>query len=84
MPDAPACPNFLERVGCAMSNTFVARETDDSFVIKCRTCGGLNIWPKKNADAKGKYEADLKRQLLERQKEEHFRRTRQYSLPGGR
>lgn len=84
MPDAPPCPNFVERAGCAMSNTFVARETDDSFVIKCRTCGGLNIFPKSRAEKAGKYEADLKRQLLKQQAEDHFRRQREYSLPGGK
>ena len=78
--NAPICPNFAERAGCDASNTFVERETDDAFVIRCRTCRGVNIWPKKNADNKGRYEADLKKQLLDREKEEHFRRKREYSV----
>jgi hypothetical protein len=81
MPDAPPCPNALERI-CSRSDTFVERETDDSFVIRCRTCYGINIFPKDKAEQGGRYEAELKRQLLQRQKEEHFRRTREYSNAG--
>jgi hypothetical protein len=81
--NAPPCPNF-PRDGCSQSNTFVSRETDDAYVIQCRTCKAINVWPKDKAEKAGKYEADLKRQLLKNQAEEQFRRKRQYSLPGGR
>jgi len=82
MPDAPPCPNALER-RCAKSDTYVEAEKPDAFVIRCRTCGGRNIWPLDRVEKRGKYEAELKRQLLQRQKEEFFRRQKTYSLPGG-
>jgi hypothetical protein len=78
--NAPICPNFAERAGCEASNTFVENETDEAFVIRCRTCRGINVWPKKNAEGKGRYEAGLKKELLDRQKEEFFRRKREYSV----
>jgi len=83
MPSAPPCPQFLER-RCAASNTFVEKETDDCFVILCRTCGCRNIWPKDNAEGKGRYEGGLRQQAIKNAKEEELRRKRQYSLPGRR
>jgi hypothetical protein len=42
-----------------MSNTYVSRETDTAFVIKCKTCSGMNIFPKEKDESRGKYEAFL-------------------------
>lgn len=82
MPTAPPCPNFLERQGCAASNTFVERETDDCFVILCRTCRGRNIFPKTNAEGRGRYEGHLRQQAIKHAKEEELRRKREYSNAG--
>jgi hypothetical protein len=77
--NAPICPNFVERAGCEASNTYVERETDEAFVIRCRTCKGINVWPKERAEGKGRYDAALKKQLLKQQEEEATRRKRVYS-----
>lgn len=54
----PPCANFLEKA-CPQSETYVARERDDSFIIKCKTCGGINVFPKDKNESRGKYEAFL-------------------------
>jgi hypothetical protein len=79
--DAPPCANFLSG-SCERSDTIVEAERGNCFVILCRTCSGRNIWPVDNEEKKGKYESELKRQLIEREKEEAFRRKRAYSGAG--
>jgi hypothetical protein len=79
--DAPPCANALAG-SCERSDTFVEAERNDCFVIRCRTCQGINVWPCDKSENKGKYESELKRQLIEREKEEAFRRKRAYSGAG--
>lgn len=78
--DLPPCPNTLEgQYRCARSDVFVERETHDSFVIRCRTCNTVNIWPKQKAETQGRYEAKLRLNMIEQQKEEALKRKRTYS-----
>jgi hypothetical protein len=71
----PRCANNLEG-HCPKSDTYVSRETDTTFAIVCKTCKGINIFPKDNADGRGKYDAFLKKEMELRQaREAHDRRT---------
>ena len=81
--DIPVCPNHTDGV-CPRSDTFVEREKDDAFVIRCRTCKGLNIWPKSRDESKGRYEAKLKLDAVRNQRMEEIRRKRAFSDLGGR
>lgn len=78
--DIPPCPNSLEgQYRCAASDTFVERETENAFVIRCRTCRGINIWPHEKDENKGRYEAKLKLEAVRNQRMEEIRRKREYS-----
>jgi len=68
--DIPQCPNSIEgQYRCAKSDVYVSKETDDAFVIRCRTCGTINIFPKSRDEKKGRYEARLKLDALRNQRE---------------
>jgi hypothetical protein len=58
--ELPTCPNFKEG-RCERSEVFVGKETDDGFILCCRTCGCKNFWPKDKAENRGRYEAFLSR-----------------------
>jgi hypothetical protein len=78
--DIPQCANNQEGTHlCARSDTFIEREKDDAFVIRCRTCKGLNIWPKSRDENRGRYEAKMRQADLQRKQEEATRRQRTYS-----
>jgi hypothetical protein len=38
----------------------VSKETDGAFVIRCRTCKSINVWPKDRDENAGKFQAFLK------------------------
>ena len=59
MPEYPVCPNFKEGT-CSQSEVFIMKETDDAFIFACRTCHGMNCWPKSDAEGAGKYQAFLR------------------------
>lgn len=81
--DVPVCPNSIEgQVRCARSDTFVEREKDDCFVIRCRTCRTVNIWPKEKDEKRGRYEAGLRKNMMEQQRIEAERRKKEYSFGG--
>jgi hypothetical protein len=77
--EIPVCANFKEGT-CSKSNTFVEREGDQFFTIKCKTCGGLNVWPKDKDENHARYQAFLKKQLMRHQQEEAMKRKRAYSF----
>lgn len=58
----PPCPNFREG-SCPQSNVYVAKETDNAFVLACRTCDGVNVWPKDRDERSAKYQAFLKQRF---------------------
>jgi hypothetical protein len=61
MPELPTCGNFLAGT-CERSAVYVSKETDTAFVIACKTCKSVNIWPKEKEEGKGKYDAFMKHQ----------------------
>jgi hypothetical protein len=77
--DIPVCPNHTDG-RCPRSDTFVEREKDDCFVIRCRTCGVPNVWPKDRTERQGRHEAKLRQNMLDEQKEQALRRKRAYSI----
>ena len=84
MPSLPPCPNFLEG-SCSQSEVFISKETAGEFVFACRTCKGLNIWPKSRDEKAAKYEAFLRQQAdLERRRQAYERRTIYSITPAGR
>jgi len=83
MPNIPKCANALEGI-CPKSDTYISKERDDCFVITCRTCRCINIWPKPKEEKMGRYEAGLKREAIKNEKEEFFARKRAYSVLGGK
>ena len=60
----PSCFNATEGI-CPRSATFVEgeREIDGKkyFVIRCRTCNGINIFPHEAAEKCGRLAAELKK-----------------------
>lgn len=77
--NVPVCAEFLEK-RCPMSNTCVAQETDQVYVILCRTCGSKNIWPKDREEKHAKYQAFLKQQHDNYQQAEAMKRAPAYSI----
>jgi hypothetical protein len=61
MATLPTCGNFLAGT-CERSDVYVSKETDTAFVIACRTCASVNVWPKDKNESAGKYEAYLRHQ----------------------
>src|SRR5215469_16114115 len=59
--ELPTCANFLSRT-CERSDVYVSKETDSAFVIACRTCRSVNVWPKDKDENAGRYQAFLKHQ----------------------
>lgn len=60
MAQIPPCANHLEGT-CERSDTIVSKETDTSFVIYCRTCKSVNVFPKDRDEKSGRYNAFLSR-----------------------
>ena len=81
--DIPRCPNNIDG-SCARSDTYVEKEGDSFFTIRCRTCGGINVWPKDKDEQRGRYDAFLKKQLMERERIAALARQRSYSVPGSK
>lgn len=78
----PPCPNNLDGT-CAKSDTYVDGERSGCYVIKCRTCKGINVWPANTSEAAGRYEAGLKQHAMAAEKEQLEARQREYSFRGG-
>lgn len=81
MPDVPRCPNNIEGT-CPRSDTYVEREGDSFFTIRCRTCGSINVWPKERDENRGRYDAYLKRQLDETNRVRALDAMPKFSIPG--
>ena len=80
MPRIPECANYLEGT-CERSDTCVSKETDSAFVIYCRTCKSVNVFPKDKDENKGKYDAFLKFQAARTAQERYESLRPGYSLP---
>lgn len=81
--ELPPCANFREGT-CERSQTFVAKETDDAYVIGCRTCKSINVFPKDLAEKSAKYSAFLKMKSGEKQAFKVKEHKQEYSIPGAR
>ena len=85
MAELPRCGNNIAGT-CERSDVFVSRETDTAFVLTCRTCKSINVWPKDKDENLGRYEAHMKR-VAAREAQERYESSRPaYSFPtsGGR
>ena len=57
--ELPPCGNFKAGT-CERNEVYIARETDDAFIIACRCCQSMAVWPKDKAENLGRYEAWMK------------------------
>jgi hypothetical protein len=80
VPDIPKCANHLQG-SCERSDTYVAGERHNCFVIQCRTCKGINIWPFDKEEKLGKYNAFLKHQAAREAQRKHESSRPAFSLP---
>jgi hypothetical protein len=80
MPQVPPCANHLEGV-CPRSDTYVEGERHECFVIKCRTCKGINIFPREKEEARGKFDAFMKHQAAREAQVKYESSRSAYSLP---
>lgn len=78
--ELPPCPNFKEG-SCPQSEVFVMRETDDAYILACRGCRSVNVWPKDKAENLGRYEAFLKQQAQKASEEKIKGMAPLYSIP---
>ena len=76
----PVCANHLEGV-CPRSDTFVEGERHNCFVIKCRTCKGVNIFPREKEENRGRYDAFLKHRAAREAQVRHESSRPEFSLP---
>jgi hypothetical protein len=79
--DIPVCANHAEG-RCERSSTFVESEKQGCYVIRCRTCGAVNIWPSNATDKKGQFDAFLQKKIKEHQEQLARERKRAYSFGG--
>lgn len=80
MPNLPRCGNALAGT-CERSDVFVSKETDTAYVLTCRTCKSINVWPKDRDESLGRYEAQMK-QIAARQAQHEYESSRPaYSFP---
>jgi hypothetical protein len=77
----PVCANFLNH-SCERSDTYVERETEHSYTIRCRTCRGINVWPKDRSENYARYNAFLTRQAEEAQRLREWEQLPKWSIPG--
>jgi hypothetical protein len=83
MADVPVCANFLNRA-CEMSNTYVEKEGDSYYTIRCRTCRGINIFPKDRDENHSRYNAFLSRRAEEAKRLREWESLPKWSIPGTR
>ena len=80
MPELPTCGNFLAG-SCERSDVTLSRETDSAYVLTCRTCKSVNVWPKDRDENLGRYENYMKK-VAARQAQEQYESSRPaYSFP---
>lgn len=80
MPSVPPCPNFLEGT-CPRSDTVVEAERHECFVIKCRTCRSLNIFPRDKEEKRGRYDNFLKHKAAREAQVRYEGSRSHYSMP---
>lgn len=80
MPELPTCGNFIAGT-CERSDVYLSRETDGHFVITCRTCRSINVWPKDRDENAGRYQAYLKKVAARQAQYQHESSRPAWSLP---
>jgi hypothetical protein len=81
--NVPGCANAAQG-SCPRSNTFVSKETDEVFVITCRNCGGLNVFPKSVNENAGRYQAFLKFKAARQAQHQHESSRPEFSFGGNK
>jgi hypothetical protein len=79
--EIPKCANNLAGT-CERSDTIVEAEKQNCFVIRCRTCKGINIWPRDDQERHDKYQGFLMKMAKQEQKNKLLERKREYSFGG--
>jgi hypothetical protein len=79
--ELPVCGNFLNG-SCERSDTHVSQETDEVFVIYCRTCKSVNVFPKDRSEGAARYQNFLKHRHDMEQKRRIEESGRVYSFGG--
>lgn len=82
MPQIPQCANHLQG-SCERSDTYVEAERNNCFVIRCRTCKGVNVWPFDKEENLGRYTAFLKHQAAREAQVRYESSRPAYSFPSG-
>ena len=77
----PECGNYLSKT-CPRSDVYVEGERNGCYVLRCRTCKTVNIWPSDPSDNRGRYEGFLKQQADAAARERATAREREYSFGG--
>lgn len=82
--DLPVCANSLDGpwAKCPNSEQFIERETDEGYMLRCRTCRGGSYWPKDKAENRGRYQAGLAVEARRQREEDEQKRVRTYSFGG--
>lgn len=81
--DLPPCPNSLNTDWkCARSMPRIQRETDEVYVVRCETCGCVNVIPKDVSENRGRYQAGLAAEARRQREEDEQKRVRTYSFGG--
>jgi hypothetical protein len=82
--ELPPCPNYREG-SCERSDVIVSKETDNAFVIYCKTCKSINVFPKDRDEKSAKYQLFLKKQADMEERRRAAERSIGYSFtPAGR
>lgn len=79
--EIPGCMNAKEG-SCPKSDTFVSKETDTEFVILCRTCRSVNVWPKSIPEQSGRYQSFLKHKAAREAQERYESMRKEFSFGG--
>lgn len=80
VPNLPTCGNFLAG-SCERSDVVLSKETDSAYVLTCRTCASINVFPKDRNEDAGRYQAYLKK-VAAREAQVRYEGSRpEYSLP---
>jgi hypothetical protein len=80
MPNLPTCGNFLAGT-CERSDVYVSRETDSAFVMTCRTCSSINVWPKDKDESAGRYQNFLRHKAAREAQHRYESSRPEYSMP---
>ena len=79
MPNLPTCGNFLAGT-CEQSDVYLSRETDAAYVLTCRSCKSINVFPKDRDENLGRYTNYMKHLAARQAQTRHEGRRPAYSF----